>query len=92
MLTAGGRAPPFGDLANCATAAENGFDINSKFGMTETCQSTIAAKEKNPKSLADYSDLNASPFCARASDSSTIRSTTRAASFHFITSLPGSIP
>ncbi len=22
MLTAGGRAPPFGDLANCATAAD----------------------------------------------------------------------
>lgn len=29
MLTAGGRAPPFGDLANCATAAGAGAGIES---------------------------------------------------------------
>jgi hypothetical protein len=31
MLTAGGRAPPFGDLAKCATAA--GADETSQHGI-----------------------------------------------------------
>jgi hypothetical protein len=30
MLTAGGRAPPFGDLAKCATAADNNL-VEDKF-------------------------------------------------------------
>lgn len=40
----------------------------------------------------NQSALNASPLVARLTDTSTIRSRTRAGSFHFITSLPGFIP
>ena len=88
-------AKSIGDSGNCSGRSPTIKVRRYFFSLSTRAREPLAALEK--KKIQDgvppeREDRKPSPFLARPSDTSTIRSMIRSGVFHFNTSLPASIP